>query len=67
MGKSGLIKEGDLEVHATKSPFVVHGLWEKVLKHGPKIHVSDRAPWDNDDIPEGETADGVDGDIWLEY
>lgn len=58
MGERAFIKEEDLTDHVQKDPKAVHGLWEKVLAHGPRIYVSNAAP---------TADDGVNGDVWLEY
>jgi len=58
MGEQPFVKEEDLKDHVQKNPKTVHGLWEKILAHGPRIYVSDVAP---------NAGDGVDGDVWLEY
>lgn len=58
MAERGFAKEEDLTDHIQKGPKAAHNIWEMVLKHGPKVHVSDNPP---------TADDGVDGDVWLEY
>jgi len=58
MGMGGFTKDEDLTDHVQKDPKAVHGLWEMVLKHGPRIYISDVAP---------TADDGVEGDVWLEH
>ena len=58
MKKSGFAEVIDLKDHIEKDPKAAHGIWGKVLRHGPKVHVSNDAP---------TAGDGVDGDVWLEY
>jgi len=58
MPKKTFTKKSELADHVAKNPKLVHGIWEKVLTHGPRIYVSDDAPL---------ASDGVDGDVWLEY
>jgi len=59
MPRKDIVRESELTDHHAKNPLIVHGIWEKVLGHCPKIHVSDDPPVD--------ATDGVDGDVWLEY
>lgn len=58
MPEKPFTEEREIKSHYKKDPRFVHGLWEKVLSHVPKVHVSDDAPI---------ATDGVDGDVWLEY
>ena len=58
MKKSGFSEAIDLKEHVEKDPKKAHNIWSKVLKHGPKVHVSDSPP---------TATDGVDGDVWLEF